>query len=986
MQRLIIRHEGGSVSARFVVQRVRASGMKAAPTVEVTDPLWLLLGETDLRLGTELAWYLETYLDYPFGPNRERADRVLAALQSWGSEAFRVLFGEGQARDFYRDATRDGHNSLHLVIASDNPSVLAWPWEALHDPLVGDLAHHCRIERQLNRIDDPPPLHENLPRDHIGILLITARPYEGDVAYRSISRPLVDLIERCKTPVSIKLLRPPTLSALRAEFNAHPGAYHIVHFDGHGGFGRRAAADRHDQFGGPQGHLLFENADGRDDPVTGAQLSQLLREYRIPIAVLNACQSAMLGPGAEDAFASVATSLLRSGVRSVIAMGYSLYVGAAREFMPEFYDRLFSSGKVAEAVRVGRQALRAQPERRPGFALQDWLVPVLYQQEPITLDFAETGQVKAMTGADIIPKEARLGAGEAPYGLIGRDSAILALERASRRAPAGLLVHGLGGIGKTTLARGYIEWLKQTQGLPEKVVWMSLTHGHRPDYVLNQLGWEVLGADAMAATDAEKWPALLSHLREHATLIVWDNFESVSGAADDGLDGPKDMEILADHRQRLQQWLESLRGSPTKVLLTSRSDEGWLGATACFRVPLGGLRGEERQALAHHILADQGVVLTIADQAAADLIDSLEGHPLMMRAVLPRLRTESATSLRKAIECYLPHSESEDPVERRLYAMLRYVEDGLPAASRPLLYPIGLHIGYVSAQYLSTMAAVAREPLSSTDVRQVLERFQVAGLMQGIGGTDVFRIHPALTRYLRARLKHFATEEQSAAWNDGFARTMASLADQGAQLKAHDQETVYRAIGASMEHARALLSDKDDWRFFGALTQFLASYFQNSNRPTLAKTYFEELRLHSEAHDQGLLAARSYLGAAGIAHDRCDYDEAQLAYTKALEIFERYNNDDQVAHVYHQLGLLHILKRELPAAECLLGKALALFRKHADVTGESYILHELGTLAQMRHDLKKAQALYLQSLDIKERLKDLSGAAVTYNQLGSSRM
>ena len=77
---------------------------------------------------------------------------------------------------------------------------------------------------------------------------------------------------------------------MRRELQAHPGAYHIVHFDGHGGFGQVGAGGA-DKFKGPQGQLVFENDDGRDDPISGTQLSQLLREHRIPIAVLNACGS-----------------------------------------------------------------------------------------------------------------------------------------------------------------------------------------------------------------------------------------------------------------------------------------------------------------------------------------------------------------------------------------------------------------------------------------------------------------------------------------------------------------------------------------------------------------------------------------------------------------------------------------------------------------------------------------------------------------------
>jgi len=650
MHTLVIRQDPAGSGFRFAVQRVGSGGIKGTPAVEVADPLSRVLGETELKLGSELSWYLEHYLDYPFGPNQQRAERVTDALRAWGTQAFQALFGEGQARDFYRDATRGGHTGLDLVVASDDARVLAWPWEALHDPLVGDLAQHCRITRQLERLSDPPPLHEALSRDRIGILLVTARPYERDVAYRSISRPLVELIHGRGLPAEVKVLRPPTFEQLRAELQAHPGAYHIVHFDGHGGFGQ-ASAQAGNKLKGPEGQLVFEKDDGSEDPISGAQLSQLLREHRIPIAVLNACQSAMLSAEAEDAFASVATSLLKAGVRSVVAMGYSLYVSAAKELLPAFYERLFRSGSVAEATRAGRQAMLARPERRTGFALQDWLVPVLYQQEPLSLEFASQARVAEQANTPDIPEAARLNPSETPHGLIGRDSAVLALERAARRPPAGLLVHGLGGVGKTTLARGYLDWLAQTQGLPHQVVWLSFVDIRSAEYVLNRLVEALFGTDAMALPDAQKWPELLQALRGNAVLIVWDNFESASGAADGGLDST----MPGADRQQLKQFLEQLRGGRSQVLITSRGED-WLGTTACYRIPLGGLQGEERQALAEAILADQGLRLDPRERAVADLIDSLEGHPLMMRAILPRLDPHNAASLsrRSSTMCRRP--------------------------------------------------------------------------------------------------------------------------------------------------------------------------------------------------------------------------------------------------------------------------------------------------------------------------------------------
>ncbi|MCP4450703.1 MAG: CHAT domain-containing protein, partial [Planctomycetes bacterium] len=206
-------------------------------------------------------------------------------------------------------------------------------------PERGYLAHQCHIERQLNNVADPPSLPKDLPKDRINILLVATRPFEGDVRYRSISRPLVELVHKNHLHAEVTVLRPPTFDQLREVLRQRPGYYHILHFDGHGGYGEIAAdpaqastlaeaVDPH-QYKGHQGSLVFETTEGRPQPIPAETISATFRRHRIPMVVLNACQSAALDENAEDAFACVAASLIRAGIRSVVAMAYSLYVSGA---------------------------------------------------------------------------------------------------------------------------------------------------------------------------------------------------------------------------------------------------------------------------------------------------------------------------------------------------------------------------------------------------------------------------------------------------------------------------------------------------------------------------------------------------------------------------------------------------------------------------------------------------------------------------------
>ncbi len=120
-------------------QVVRVGDSKTTKPVAVAPPVGFpVAGRPDSDLMRELRWYLEDFLGYPFPPETEHADRVLEALGKWGRQAFDALFDNRKAGDFLRGAMDQGrYDRLNLQIASDDPRVLAWPWEALEDSQAG---------------------------------------------------------------------------------------------------------------------------------------------------------------------------------------------------------------------------------------------------------------------------------------------------------------------------------------------------------------------------------------------------------------------------------------------------------------------------------------------------------------------------------------------------------------------------------------------------------------------------------------------------------------------------------------------------------------------------------------------------------------------------------------------------------------------------------------------------------------------------------
>ncbi|HEV3295337.1 MAG TPA: CHAT domain-containing protein, partial [Streptosporangiaceae bacterium] len=344
----------------------------------------------------DLRWYLEDYLRAPFGVYGERGPRVQARLAGWGEAVFAAVFGGGPARDAYvrMRARRAG---VEVVFRSASPALLGLPWELMRDPgHPAPLALEVLgVSRSLPTADLPETFAA--PGGRLRVLMVISRPAgTGDVGYRMIARPLLDRLEAVRGRVDLVVLRPPTLETLGEVLTGAAEAgepFQVVHFDGHGALaGRAAGAGGPSTFQGPgpEGVLVFEKADGGPDEVAASRVAQVLAAARVPVVVLNACQSGAVGKELE---AAVATRLLQEGIASVVAMAYTVYAVAAAEFMAAFYERLFAGDTVGVAVTAGRQRLFRQdlrPSPKGDMPLADWVVPVHYLRRDVSFPQART--------------------------------------------------------------------------------------------------------------------------------------------------------------------------------------------------------------------------------------------------------------------------------------------------------------------------------------------------------------------------------------------------------------------------------------------------------------------------------------------------------------------------------------------------------------------------------------------------------------------
>ena len=599
-----------------------------------------LTHETDVELPVDGAeservrWYLEDYAEFPADPAPEVARGAEELLASVGRELFERVFAARGAARVWTTAEAD-LAAVRVEIDTDPSDVPGVPWELLRDPdsdrpVALGAAQFVRTHHQTARAVRLPS-----PTDGpLRVLLVICRPGgQEDVPFRSVASRLVRSGVDRLDGVDLQVLRPPTFArladVLRVAAEAGRG-FHIVHFDGHGAFldagalGGDAVAVSALTFGpsgqarrGRHGYLLFEDPEHASGQglVDGPALAGLLVETGVPVLVLNACRSAYAeAPAAPDpaagvhdrirAYGSLAAEVADQGVPGVVAMRYNVYVETAARFVEDLYRRLASGGSLGAAVSGARKALAADPQRRIAATpveLQDWLVPTVYEPEPLTLRTAQTS-------LEVEP-EPSIGVPDAPdIGFFGRDEALLALDRAfdSDRV---VLLHALAGAGKTTTAAEFARWYLATGGVDVDmggaVLWTSFEHHTPLERVLDAAGavfaplLEANDIHWAAITDpAERREVILQVLAAVPVLWVWDNVEPVTGFPAGSPSSWSDRE-----QAELRTFLRDLRDrTHAKVLLTSRRDEHpWLGDLS-QRVRLAPMPMRERLQLTHALV------------------------------------------------------------------------------------------------------------------------------------------------------------------------------------------------------------------------------------------------------------------------------------------------------------------------------------------------------------------------------------------------
>ncbi|MFQ4136886.1 tetratricopeptide repeat protein [Nodosilinea sp. PGN35] len=784
------------------------------------------LGPVELE---EIRWYIEKYYQWPTGVFKQRASQIEAALPQWGQALYRAAVAGDSARPALESWQRATGSRRFSVQVDGEPmegtpedaaaqcreaanDLLSLPWEILHDGrgYLSQGARGVRVRRRLpNRTATPTP-QAALP---IRVLLVSPRPEVdengqsvGYIDHRISALALVGAMESLgEGLVKVDLLQPPTFLALQQALQrgmAENDPYEIVHFDGHGVYDRRVGL----------GALCFE--DPRDSTKLGQRLLQLihapelaaeLNQYGVPLIFLEACQTAQ---ATKDPMASVAARLLEGGVGSVVAMSHSVLVETARRFVETFYTALAEGQRVGDAMLAGQEALYGDPYRfkimgAGELRLQDWFVPVLYQDgaDP-PLFTVTTGEAAARLAQE--RRQVQLGRLPDPpeHQFVGRSHQLLHLERLLGQEPYAV-VRGSGGLGKTALTVELARWLVRS-GRFGRAAFVSVESQNVQDVrgVLDAIGRQLVPG-YLVAQYGDDWAAALQPveraLRDCPTVIVLDNMESVLPDAQ----GTNPAGV-ADVTELLALCQKLVAADPRcRLLFTSREPLPAPFAKAKCTVELGRLSEREAVQLVEQVMAQHGWEPPATDNATtpaeiAELVETVNRHPRAL-VLLAREVARGVRATTQNVAALMAKLEAENPGDREnsLYASVELSLRRLPGEVLERVKRLAVVHGGANLFVLSEVLGLDSENAQA-----------VAAMLIEVGMAEeqeysYLRLDPALPAYLQLG----QPPEHLAQLANPWAEAMVQLVDFLFQQKFQDSTMANRLTLLELPNLVALL----DW-------------------------------------------------------------------------------------------------------------------------------------------------------------------------------
>lgn len=991
--------------------------------------------------------YFEKYLEAPYDdvPFQD----IRKEIQDYGENLFKILFMNLNTNFLYLNIVQNTSLSeLIIEVVGNSSSFQSIYWETLKNP---EQAHPLFLEGVIFRrknINSKKIKAEVNPSPTINLLIVTARPsQENDVAYRTIQRPLIELIQQSKLKVNPHILRPGTYEAFLKHLDEVGSKhYHIIHFDMHGSllnyenyqnrltkhksnkhlFGDYYGFTELEPYRNKKAFLFFESdKKDRTIPIEAEQLATILENKQIPVVILNACQSAKQDIESEQE-ATLGRVLIEKGIQVVLAMRYSISVTASKIIMKSLYEKLYQRVPLEKAIGLARKELYRVKNRQATFNrkinLEDWFLPIVYQNREAKFNLIDftSKQEKEFIEEQTIPVSLNQ---HLPYGFFGRDLDILKIEKAliQKSKKNILLLQGMGGSGKTTLLKYLGKWWLQT-GFTKRVFYFS--YGKKPYTkrdILIAIAYSIYNEVGLTEwrlkENSVQENNIINALNTNQYVLILDNTESITGVQ------LSIKNTLAPKQQQdLYYFLQSLKGGKSKIILGSRSDEEWLrkGTFGRNKIVLRGLDYEAATNYAATILEDLEIDESdiFKKPNFLRLMALLGGFPLAIKSIIPNLQYKLPKQILTELNDGLTNLETGN-IEEKTESIIRCIEYAYSNLSEEvqqmlvLLAPFTTVVDVPLFQMMYKNLSEYQEFKNINihdDVSELVDEAIKNGLLQypfKKQGLPIIQFQPLFSYFLKQKLKEQEEEVQFAAntlfmaYSIQRAKTLNQMIEYVGNEK-EDKEIIHSFIG--LEYANIINLIEIEFKIQGSVIAFLSPLMAYLNQN---QAYQDKIQLLSWVQVHLLKYSKEKLnGELGVElieimsnhglalFQNREFDKALIQYQVTLTVLNgRYNLEERdkiekrvlgfMADIFLKIGLIHQTKIEYSLAREHLEVALNTYTLINQPIEQAITHQNLGLLYQEQGGWLDAHEEFEKALNIYESENDEYRKAQMYHNLGN---
>jgi CHAT domain-containing protein len=880
----------------------------------------------------------------------------------------------------------DGQREILLAIAVTE-KLAHLPWELLHDGKEFLVDRNIIPVRWVVRAARKISIENNPENRDLNLLFMATYPEEPNLQplhYEDEEARILKATER--QPLFLQVEESGCLEELRYLVDDYgEGYFDAFHLTGHAGIRNG------------QPYFITETETGDRHNASAEEIVEVF-DMRFPkLIFLSGCKTGQAGR--YGAVPSMAETLIETGATTVLAWGQPVNPEEATQAASCFYRELAIGQPLTKALTRTYKALRKWEEEKKEDKPNDWHMLRLYIGDTLPEALVTAPRNRPSTPKDrpisyssrFLDKEGKIKVADR-MNFVGRrrqiQTCIKALTLPSEKV--GVIIHGMGGYGKSTLAARLCDRLTQFEPL---VVVGYLDK----EKLVGELSKEI-------AIDSSELEQIL--IIQEVTLRVrlqrvfkrlYKNFLLILDDFEQNLEpGEQEYIIKTDAKEVLKDLIEAIRSSNAghRIVITSRYDFTCSGRQYLQKVPLNEFGKADLQKKLNRLAAFKGdsQVDTTLQQKAIELAD---GNSRILEW-LDKILTEGTLNYSVIIQRLEGLKQHNEEWREQLEKVLaRELVDQIDSSmqeilSRGLIFEIPVPREALSeiCQGISNL----EQKVDRAILEQKVDRAIKLGLLSVSPDKSlrVPRILPlSLPKELEAlsnkgvkvlyRIWQQPTEEQQL--------EIHRLALQG-KVKEIAVEVVvnltrswYRLRASRHREAKKICEETltliQDYRVF----HILARAEQDLTQTAIAKEHYDTALKYCPPEDKQEKADILYHFAILIS-DQGNWDRAINLWKKSLEINKELNNLEGQANNLYQWARREGFKKKYCQANALYHKALHFYEELNDATGKGYVFHGLGLLETNQENICEAINWFQQALELNDQINYLRGKSNNLHQLG----